>query len=137
VNRTCHLPQTSTLIALPPPVCKSSSLQECLDKYQPGSRGCDEDPLEQTNVNYILIQAWESHRPTVMLNRTSEFRESVEEKKKALSEGKRRKLSRPPRRPLADHDGEQNALRSSKEFVAEAYAIVSLIKPPCLHDIMT
>ena len=59
-----------------------------------------------------------------MLNRTLEFRQTVEEKKKAFPDGKRRKISRSPRRPLTDRESEQNALLSSKEYVAEAYAIV-------------
>lgn len=72
-----------------------------------------------------------------MLNRTYEFRESVKVKKRDLPEGKRRKLSRPPRRPLADHDGERNALLSNKEYVAEAHAIVSRVKTRCLQRLMT
>jgi syntaxin 18 len=63
-----------------------------------------------------------------MSNRTVEFRQSVEEKKKALPEGKRRRITRPPRRPLKDREGEQNALISSKDYVAEAYTIVSRVK---------
>lgn len=63
-----------------------------------------------------------------MLNRTLEFRQTVEEKKNALPDGKRRKISRPPRRPLTDREGEQNPLLSSKEYVAEAYTIVSRVE---------
>ena len=44
-----------------------------------------------------------------MLNRTLEFRQTVEEKKQYFPDGKRRKISGPPRRPLTDREGEQNA----------------------------
>ncbi|KAF8525349.1 hypothetical protein JB92DRAFT_3081709 [Gautieria morchelliformis] len=62
-----------------------------------------------------------------MSNRTVEFRQSVEEKKRALPEGKRRRITRPPRRPLKDREGEQSALISSKDYVAEAYTILNHI----------
>jgi hypothetical protein len=64
----------------------------------------------------------------MMFNRTLEFRQTVEEKKKAFPDGKRRKITRPPRRPLTDLEGEHNALLSSKEYVAEAYIIVSRVE---------
>lgn len=65
-----------------------------------------------------------------MFNRTVEFRQCVEERRKTLPDGTRRKLSRPPRRPLTDYDNEQNALLSSREFVTEAYTIVSRVETP-------
>ena len=70
-----------------------------------------------------------------MLNRTLEFRQTVEEKKQSFPDGKRRKISGPPRKPLTDREGEQNALLSSKEYVAEAYTIVSHVdtRHLCIH----
>ncbi|KAF8592388.1 snare protein syntaxin 18/UFE1 [Ramaria rubella] len=63
--------------------------------------------------------------PRAMLDRTVEFRQYVEENKRSLPEGKRRKISRPPRRPLADREGEQKALLSTKDYAAEAYTILN------------
>ena len=61
-----------------------------------------------------------------MLNRTLEFRRSVQENWNSLPE-KRRKVPRLPRQVHTDREGEQNALPSSKEYMAEAYIIVSRV----------
>ena len=56
-------------------------------------------------------------------SRTSEFRQAVREKENGIPEAKRRRLSRPVKRPTPESE-RLEAL--NKEYVKEAYNVVSM-----------
>ena len=59
-----------------------------------------------------------------VISRTSEFRDIVKEKERAVPEAKRRKLSRSARRAGDDQKDAQETL--NKEYMAEGYNIVRM-----------